>query len=302
MNRIWGFLFLSLALHIFSGTVATVVAPYFSGPQRHQTSTVELLENAPKKKSQDEREASTFAGKLEIPDKFKIKKEVKKQFFAEDDVTVLEQTRAADSGANVNRLNNVHRGMQIGQKGMAREMAVSELQKFAHGDVDVNSKARSGDKLKPLNLPMVPGEQLDDGKSAFAYSAPDIKIGKITALNTDRFVYYGFYQRTDERIYPRWENFIKAAVYTYQNSHRVFGSKDFSARYEVLLRPDGTYEKAILRESSGENGIDLALAQSFKLAQQIPHPPPEMIQSDGFIHLNYGITVEIGPGQFAEAE
>lgn len=303
MNRIWGFLFLSLTLHIFSGTVATVVIPHFSPARPNKTSVVELIETEPKKKTQDEREAQIFAGKVQIPEKFKIKKDVKKQFISDEDVTVLEQTRAADTGQNANRDERAGKTQTArSESAEQKKFGVAAIKSFEHGEMAVNDKNKNGDELKPLLLPKISGAALDQGKSTFAYAAPDIKIGKITALNTDRFVYFGFYQRTDERIYPHWENFVRAAIYTYQNTHRTFGTKEFNARYEILLRPDGTYEKSILRESSGVRGVDLALAQAFRRAKQIPHPPADMIQSDGYIHLNYGITVEIGPSQFADAE
>lgn len=313
MNRIWGFLFLSLSLHIFSGTVATVAAPRFAYNRPAKSSVVELLETTPKKKSQDERDAKIFAGKVQVPESFKVKREVRKQFYSEEDLTVLEQTRAAETGPNANRLNSgrksdgqqhadTDRNIERREKGESKKFGVAALKTFEHGEASIGEQSREGDELKPLALPKISGAAMDQGKSTFAYAAPDIKVGKITALNTDRFVYFGFYQRTDERIYPHWENFVRAAIYTYQNTHRTFGTKEFNARYEILLRPDGTYEKSILRESSGVQGVDLALAQAFRRAKQIPHPPADMIQSDGFIHLNYGITVEIGPGQLADAE
>lgn len=303
MNRIWGFLFLSLSLHIFGGTVATVIVPYFSPARVSKTSVVELIETEPKKKTQDEREAQIFAGKVQIPEKFKIKKDVKKQFISDEDVTVLEQTRAADTGQNANREERAQKTQSVvGNNSEPKKFGIAAIKSFEHGEVALGEKNEKGAELKPLALPRISGAALDQGKSTFAYAAPDIKIGKITALNTDRFVYFGFYQRTDERIYPHWENFVRAAIYTYQNTHRIFGTKEFNARYEILLRPDGTYEKSILRESSGVKGVDLALAQAFRRAKQIPHPPADMIQSDGYIHLNYGITVEIGPSQFADAE
>lgn len=276
-------------------------------------STIELVETTPKKMTQEEREAKIFAGKVQLPESLKVKREVKKQFISDEDVTVLEQTRAAETGINANRLesgrrsdgqqiNETYRNLERGQKGETKQFGVAALKTFEHGEAAIGEKSREGDELKPLALPKISGAAMDQGKSTFAYAAPDIKVGKITALNTDRFVYFGFYQRTDERIYPHWENFVRAAIYTYQNTHRIFGTKEFNARYEILLRPDGTYEKSILRESSGVRGVDLALAQAFKRAKQIPHPPADMIQSDGFIHLNYGITVEIGPGNLADAE
>lgn len=287
---------------MFSGTIATVVTPYFSKPAIRHSSSVDLLDVEPKKKSQAEREEQLFTQNVKVPESFKIKKDVKRNFLSEEEVTVLEQTVAKKTDAVSENRDEHARGEQAGQKGSARDLAVGELQKFAHGDAAVNTKAKDGAETKPLKLPILSGSQFDRGESTFAFGAPNIKVGKMTALNTDRFVYYGFYQRAGERIYPQWENFVRAAIYTYQNTHRVFGSKEFKSRYEILLQPDGTYEKAILRESSGLNSVDLALAQAFRKAAKIPHPPQEMVQEDGFIHMVYETVVEVGPNQLADAE
>jgi hypothetical protein len=299
VNRIWGFLFLSFALHVFSGTVATVLAPK-SYNSRHQTTTVELLDVEPKKKSQEDREAKNFAGRVRVPESMKVKTRVKKDWDSDQEITVLEQTVAEKTGLTENRTLTEKKGG--GMKSSVRERAVADLKSFSHGDFNVKKGETTDADIKPLTLPTIGGESFAQGDSTFAYQAPNIKKGKITALNTDRFVYFGFYQRAEEMVYPQWANFTRAAVDTYLSTHRVFGNKTFSARYEVLLRPDGTYEKSLLRESSGVGGIDLALAQAFKKAKQIPHPPEEMIKEDGYIHMDYTINVEVGPNQLADAD
>jgi TonB family protein len=139
----------------------------------------------------------------------------------------------------------------------------------------------------------------DQGFSTTGEKLPDtIKIGRFTALNTDRYLYYAFYARAEELFRPYWEKYVRAAMFTYQAQHKTQGNEMWTSRLEILLDSQGRFVKGILRESSGLSSLDLAPVQAFQEAQRIPNPPPEMVKEDGLIHMDYEFTVEMSP-QFA---
>jgi TonB family protein len=122
---------------------------------------------------------------------------------------------------------------------------------------------------------------------------PDVAEGPITALNSERFLYYSFFARIEERIRPLWERNV-------QDTHerlpirlqKNLEARDWVTGLEILLSPKGDYVKTIVQRSSGITAIDHDAVDAFAEAAYFPNPPKEMVEDDGHIHLKYVFVVQ----------
>ncbi|RME17299.1 MAG: energy transducer TonB [Bdellovibrio sp.] len=130
---------------------------------------------------------------------------------------------------------------------------------------------------------------------------PQIKQGGFTALNTDQFIFYTFYARTNEQIGSRW-------VFNIQNSRdelkrsslkSPFSSQKHITQLEVILKPNGDLAKIHLLKSSQIPALDQAAVLAFQQAAPFANPPEEMVQEDGRIHLYYNFIVVLDPRYWA---
>ena len=151
------------------------------------------------------------------------------------------------------------------------------------------------DGSRPLILPGFAGAER--GISTIGNDLPDdVKIGSFTALNTDRHLYYSFYSRMEEAIRYRWENYVKAALYEYETGAQKLQPKDkWTTRLEIILEPDGTFERAMMSEGSGVKSFDIAPVQAFREAAKFPNPPHEMVKDDNKIHIYFSFTIDVVP-------
>lgn len=129
---------------------------------------------------------------------------------------------------------------------------------------------------------------------------PNVKMGGFTSLNTDQFIYYTFYARTNEQVGSRWIFNLR----TYANdlsraSLKNVSRKERITQIEVLLNKDGEFLDAYVHQKSGVKGLDAAAINAFKQAAPLLNPPPEMIRPDGKIHLHYSFHVLWDPQNIA---
>jgi len=129
---------------------------------------------------------------------------------------------------------------------------------------------------------------------------PQVKMGGFTSLNTDQFVFYTFYSRTNEQVGPRWIFNLR----TYANdlsraSLKSVSRKERITQIEILLDKNGKYLDTIVHQKSGIAGLDEAAINAFKQASPFLNPPEEMVQSDGNIHLHYSFHILWNPQTIA---
>ncbi|MCB0350694.1 MAG: TonB family protein [Bdellovibrionales bacterium] len=138
------------------------------------------------------------------------------------------------------------------------------------------------------------------GDSSLSEFIPEVKMGGFTALNTDQFIHYTFYARTNEQIRNRWtsniKNFLNNTVQTELN--RLAQQTQIS-QIEIILDPNGRFIKALIHQRSQNPDIDQAAIEAFRQASPLNNPPEEMIESDGFIHLHYGFHIQLRPRYLA---
>ncbi len=138
------------------------------------------------------------------------------------------------------------------------------------------------------------------GDSSLSEFIPEVKIGGFTALNTDQFVHYTFYARTNEQIRSRWTNNIRNFLNeTPQTQINQLSQQTQVSRIEIVLDPKGRFVKGIIHQRSQHPDIDQSAIEAFRQASPLNNPPAEMITPDGLIHLHYAFHIHFRPRYLA---
>ena len=308
-------------MHLAFVLTANYVAPYVP-PKK--VSVVELVENDPRKQTPTTKDSKSFVRQATPPEQLKLKEKRKARFFSQEDQTVMEETRAAQSGMTENRTAEASKNQAAKQaeteekvqkkpekksEKTLKKLSESELSRIKpeeskmFGDIDVKKFEKESERERPkreesvpMKWPQVGGFGMQRGSSTVGETLPpEIRMSDFTALNTDRFTYYTFFARMEEVFRPRWINYVKAAMYTYQQTQRRAREEEFVTQIELLLDKDGNFVKGILHKGSGSEALDLAPVRAFRDALKFPNPPQEMLKDDNYIHLDYQFTVHFMP-------
>lgn len=211
------------------------------------------------------------------PDKTEIKKAIEKLKSAADKLSryterVKMQTRVAKSGPTQNIVS------ESPSRPLAQQLS---------------------DELKsPILNPVARNTRMGD--SSLAEYIPEVKVGGFTALNTDQFVHYTFYARTNEQIRNRWimnvRNFLNLAPQTEINR---LSQQPQVSQVEIVLDSNGRFVKALIHQHSQNPDVDQSAIEAFRQAAPLNNPPAEMIERDGFIHLHYAFHIHFRPRYIA---
>jgi TonB family protein len=278
----WRFLFLSLAVHLLIWFIM-LNKPNFKFPNQDKSVEVTLVEK-PKHPSQIVRQT-------DIPlDMLKPEPPKDPKYLSEKDQNVKKETKAQNSGITRNGNSNINEPdtkekPRKGGGGTPHVVDGSDLGKFAPN---------------PMNGP--PGPSIPNRPSPHRMSSngeylPDVANGPITALNSERFIYYSFFARNEERLRPIWERNVENAMQRLPASvQKSMIGKSWNTSLEVLLDGEGHYIDTIIHQSCGVHEIDMAAVNAFVEAKFFPNPPKEMIKADQRIHLDYMFNVQWGSG------
>jgi TonB family protein len=131
---------------------------------------------------------------------------------------------------------------------------------------------------------------------------PGIENANMTALNTDQFTYYTFYNRAGTQVRNRWVPGLRTYVQLLTaKMQEELSTRNRTTVLEVLLTPEGQWFRSIVQRSCGDKGLDEVAVQAFHEAAPFPHPPGGMVRSDGFIHFYAEFTVYFRPPTFGPA-
>lgn len=164
----------------------------------------------------------------------------------------------------------------------------------------LQSEARSElqEPLRPEISDVGRNAQLSN--SSIAEYIPEVRKGGFTALNTDQFLHYTFYARTNEQIRNRWISQIDQFLEkTSQSEINRLALKVQNSQVEIILNPQGQFIKALIHQKAENPGLDESAIMSFRMASPLNNPPSEMIEADGFIHLHYGFYLQFKPRHIA---
>lgn len=277
-------LFLSLLIHIvfFAGVSLIQLVP---APDENAIQ-VELF---PEGQIRDALtpDKKTIVRQALVPEKIKVKEdETLARFLSEQDQRVKEETQAAQKGMTANRDTNP----QAQNSQTATKSGSQRSEKSEDGYQEFNI----GDQLRQMS-------EFENGTSTVGEVLPqDVKIGSFTALNTDRYLYYSFYARMEERIRHPWESRVQNLINSMDRATAIAASRrPWTTQVEFLLNPKGEVVKALLMKESGIPAFDQAAIRAFQEAKIFPNPPQGMLQDDGFIHVKFGFTVNFNPPMHA---
>ena len=332
--RYYRVLIFSLVIHVI---LALLVSQYKPAPIPHvqPQSYVELTEKPElaKRPHQLPKDEKQFVRQVQVPDQLKTKEKRDARFASEDEQYVLQEQKARMNDMTTNRSMSGQKNAKPEQQADNRKVGKRGKVALQNLDIHPESPMEQGKQrmLKGLDKPpatgdvavggMAPRPQrqaagqngedgrpmapsfggIERGQSTLGEQLPnDVKFGDFTALNTDRHLYYSFYARMEEKIRFRWITYARAAIFSVpQATIKNMGKDVFVTQLEILLDPKGHYVRSILYSGSGLTTLDDAPAQAFKDAADFPNAPPEMVKSDGFIHIYYAFSVNMGPASFA---
>ncbi len=284
---------LSLLIHFFLVWSAQF-APLLLTRLQSTRIEVEIKDTPSEKLSQNENSnQKQIVRESLVPEKLKAKdSEDPLAFLSATRQRVQKQTRAPVTGMTKNRSNQEIDPSALTPPEEREKKKISRSNPRVRGGLDAFTP-----KYRTLPRKLGKDLQLERGLSTVGESLPtDLAVGSLTALNTDRYLYYSFYARIEELIRYRWENSVRAAIDRTppeQLGRTVSGN--WVTELEIWLQPDGQYHSAHLMKGSGVKGFDQAAIQSFVQARLFPNPPKELIESDGLIHLKYGFEVHYEP-------
>jgi TonB family protein len=288
MKRVLLFLIISICFHILSWNLNRYIGQWTNIPEtvKPHSDPIEIsLQEKP-----DENLASQIVRQADPPKEVEtpVEKKEKTDLLSENDQRVKIQSKAALFGLTKNRLYNAQKHSQS----KAQNRPKSKLNKTNNEDsILSNLKGHAGHDLASAeafqNAPSTIGEVLPDS----------IKVGEITALNTDHYLFYSFYSRIEEAIRFKWEHDVEITLSNLNRNQYHNPKSIWSTRLDILLTKEGKFHKAVLLKESGIHGLDMAAINAFREASFFPHPPKEMIGEDGFIRLQYQFHVFYDPSR-----
>jgi outer membrane biosynthesis protein TonB len=307
-------LVISIAVHVLLSIGIANFAPFQPRPKPQYVDLIEQpkLPLRPHVAPQD---LHSFAKAAVVPKELLTNKRKDPTVSSENEQFVLHETRARESGETRNRTPGISAPLDEASAA-AHQPRMLDLSPHYDGDVATRAAriAQADEDAEDDNQPQREGEHrknrrvaiplgIERGRSTFGEDLNrnhNVDFGDFTALNSDRALYYSFYSRIDDAIRPRWVNYVRATLYELErnprfNGNQVWGNQEWRSELEILLDREGNYESSILRTSSGVAKLDAAPSQAFRDAAQIQHPPPEMVKSDGKIHLYYSFVVRANP-------
>jgi TonB family protein len=274
--RVLQALLLSLAVHF----LLVLFIQFMPVPAEQKKDIVEFEIKPPSRPQLSQNEKKVLAA--EIPENLKVKEsEDKLKFLSDKFQRVKEQTQAKINGLTKNRAPTPQAQPQTQT---ANDTPLRKLDPFA-----------TGPGLRPR--PQAKNFQAEGGVSTNSGDLDDrIKTGAVTALNTDRYLYYSFFSRATELIYYRWDSAVQAAIPAVSARMAGRGSNDkWTTLVEIWLKPDGEFHSAHVMKESGIPEFDQVATNAFRQARFFPNPPKELVEEDGFIRLKWGLTVYFDP-------
>ncbi|MCX7674922.1 MAG: TonB C-terminal domain-containing protein [Bdellovibrionaceae bacterium] len=270
--------------------LASLLWPQFFHPSHPQPLIVEVdLQESPQTHK-------SFIRDIEVPDPVKQKSvensEEPALFFSKESRRFQKQTRAPVYGPNRNvlpqQLLPKSRTASIAplRKGQAGEdESLSELQRIAQGAVA--HQGPTGDMGRQIVTALSP-----QVSSLSSWVPEDIEVGQFTAINTDRWTYYTFFERLEDKVRPLWVQLVRDQVGRISPKViREYPRSIASTLMEIQLNPKGEVVRILLLRSSGLRELDQAHAEAFWRTKVIENPPAELVEEDGLVHLRYQFFV-----------
>ena len=144
------------------------------------------------------------------------------------------------------------------------------------------------------------GRSVMIGDSSISDHVPGIERGHFTALDTDQFLYYSFFERVKDALRFRWisrvRQFSQQAPASLINQ---LAQAPSPTHVRVILNKKGELLRTKIFKSSGSNELDDAAVQAFVAAAPLKNPPLELLDQKNEIKLDFGFMVRWRPRRVA---
>lgn len=294
---------LSLLVHFIIILIMIFFVPQ-EDTHKTETAEVELINTppppkAPEKKTKPQQQ---FVRDAFVPDKLKAPEdETLARFMSEHKQRVRKESQAAMSGMTQNSSPSAAQKAQKQQQANQAQQQKPPPQQVAQNtppEPPEQATDKDGYRNVDISQQLAEMNQLSHGESTVGESLPkDVSVGSFTALNTDRYLYYTFYARIEELVRYRWETRVQTAINSFEPLlAQSAAGRPWITNAEFLLNRKGELVAAHVLQESGMKKFDAAAIEAFKDARVFPNPPQEMVQDDGYIHLNFGFEVNYSHG------
>lgn len=287
MKRVIEAILASFLFHFLLLLAMVFLAPRFASKPPE---VIEIALTSAKPAQQNNKKEKQVVRQALVPDKMKAPEdETLARFLSQQKQRVKQESQAAETGMTENRSNSAAQKsvqQKAPQHAQPKQLAQPQQppEKDGYRNVDISKE------LNEMN-------HLNDGRSMVGEALPtDVKVGSFTALNTDRYLFYTFYSRIEELVRFRWETRVQQAIDRFDQATSInAGDRNWNTQVEFLLDRKGFLQKALIMKESGIKSFDAAAVNAFKEARVFPNPPQEMVQDDGYIHLQFTFTVNYRP-------
>ncbi|MBX9766301.1 MAG: TonB C-terminal domain-containing protein, partial [Bdellovibrionales bacterium] len=213
---------------------------------------------------------------------------------------VLKETVARQTGLTQNRIGGVPGKtlplVDMIQKGSRPKTTDQKLLASEHSDIQFREQRDEG---KQNDLAFRKGKNmmnLGQGVSTLNERLPGIDAAAITALNTDTYLFYSFYNRMVTQVRYHWERNVVSATEVAMAARKYLPEKEeWVTVAEITLDKDGNYEKTAILRSSGFDLLDKAVGAAYKAGSPIRNPPREMLGSDDKILITMSFSIAWKP-------
>jgi len=121
---------------------------------------------------------------------------------------------------------------------------------------------------------------------------PHVEAGERTILSTREFRYFSYYNRIKDLLRQFWKPSIEREVAKLWGKGQMLKENELTTRVLVLLDKQGQIQKISKVGVSGISEIDEAAVQAFYQAAPFPNPPAGLIDTDGFVRINWDFILQ----------
>ena len=122
---------------------------------------------------------------------------------------------------------------------------------------------------------------------------PGMKESDRTALNTQEFKFYGYFQRIRDRLDRAWVPVLREKLGAYYRSGRLLTSDmDHITKVLVVLNGQGEIVKVIILRESGTQELDSAAIAAFNKAGPFPNPPKGIVDRDKEVKIPWDFVLK----------
>lgn len=127
-----------------------------------------------------------------------------------------------------------------------------------------------------------------EGAPGVAEYVKGISAGETTALNTQEFVFYSFFERIRSQLDRAWEPILREElIRIYKQGRRLASDQDHVTRVAVVLDPSGQVVGVEILGESGTRVLDEAAIRAFNRAGPFPNPPKALIGTRGTVSIRW---------------